>query len=236
MRSAVKLAGLFGVAVLITGCLSPLGLRIDLDDDDCDCDHGTATIHGSGVVASQVRSVHDFHAVAISGVGRLVVDQTGNESLTLTAEDNFLHLIETKVDDGVLYIGWRSNSNISPTEDIVFHVTVDHLSDILASGATEVEILSLQEDYLYVGLSGATSMCGSGLFDVLNIGISGAAAFQGRDLVSREMMVGISGAAYAVVNASEYLHGTVSGVAALKYIGNPRISVSVSGLATIRQY
>lgn len=236
MRSAVKLTGLFGVAVLVTGCLSPFGLRIDVDDDDCNCDDGTPTIHGSGVLASESRSVHDFNAVAISGIGRLVIDQTGSETLTLTAEDNLLPLMEVEVKDGVLYLGWCDNSNISPTKDITLHLTVDHLSEIMASGVTEVEVLSLEEDYLYVGLSGVTTMSGSGLFDVLEIAISGASLYRGQDLASREVIISVSGAANAVVNASEYLGGSVSGVASLRYLGNPRVSVSVSGLATLGQY
>jgi hypothetical protein len=235
MRSAGKLAGVFGLAVMMAGCLSPLGLRIDLDDD-CDCDDGSRTIYGSGVLATETRSVHDFNAVALSGIGRLVIDQTGSESLTLTAEDNLLPLIEVEVEDGVLYIGWQSNANISPKRDITFNLTVDHLAEVLASGATAVEVLSLQEDTFYVGLSGATSMCGSGRFDLLEIGISGAAVYRGQDLAAREMVVGISGAASAIVNASEHLHGSVSGVASLRYLGHPTISVSVSGLATMTAY
>ena len=236
MRSGVKLAGLFGVAVLVTGCLSPSGLRIDLGDDDCNCGDGTATIHGSGVLASESRSVHDFDAVAISGVGRLIIDQTGSETLTLTAEDNLLPLMVVEVKDGVLCLGWRANSNISPTKDIILHLTVDHLSEIMASGVTEVEVLSLEENYLHVGLSGVTSMSGNGLFDVQEIAISGASFYGGQNLASREIIISVSGAAAAVVNASEYLGGSVSGVASLKYLGNPRVSVSVSGLATLGHY
>ena len=82
MRSAVKRAGVIGLAIVLGGCISPLGLRVDLDDD-CDCDDGSHTIHGSGVLATESRAVQDFDKVVLSGIGKLVIEQTPNQDCPL---------------------------------------------------------------------------------------------------------------------------------------------------------
>ena len=39
-------------------------------------------INGSGNIVTESRSVGAFHGVSFSGIGRLVIDQTGTSSLT----------------------------------------------------------------------------------------------------------------------------------------------------------
>ncbi len=68
---------------------------------------------GSGTVVTASRSVSDFHGVSVSGVGQLVLENAGTESLTITADDNILPLLESEVRNGVLMLGPRPNTNLS---------------------------------------------------------------------------------------------------------------------------
>jgi hypothetical protein len=50
------------------------------------------TIKGSGVSKTESRKVEKFNAIVLD-VGSLTVEQTGTESLTVTADDNVLPLL-----------------------------------------------------------------------------------------------------------------------------------------------
>ena len=45
---------------------------------------------GSGQLAAEARQVSGFTKVELTGVGELTIEQTGAESLTISAEDNLL--------------------------------------------------------------------------------------------------------------------------------------------------
>ncbi len=56
-------------------------------------------VRGSGTVASQVRNVRNFHAISLHTSGRLIIEETGTESLTIEAEDNLLPYLTSEVRD-----------------------------------------------------------------------------------------------------------------------------------------
>src|SRR5436190_2283958 len=78
------------------------------------------SIGGSGKIVTDPRTVSGFSAVSLSGGGRLVIDETGTESLTVTTDDNLLRYVTTEVHGDTLELGIDPMTNISPTEDIVF--------------------------------------------------------------------------------------------------------------------
>src|SRR5215212_8679511 len=73
---------------------------------------GCGGVRGSGVMASETRSVSGFSEVALSGTGDVRIAQSGQESLTIEAEDNLLPLLETFVEDGRLTLRTRPGVDI----------------------------------------------------------------------------------------------------------------------------
>jgi hypothetical protein len=51
---------------------------------------GCTITRGSGQLSSESRQVSGFTKVELSGSGELKIEQTGTESLTISAEDNVL--------------------------------------------------------------------------------------------------------------------------------------------------
>jgi hypothetical protein len=189
---------------------------------------------GSGVVVTESRPVSGFTSVSVSGVGEVILDNTGTESLTITAEDNILPLLESEVRNGVLILGPRPNSNLSPTRDIDYRVSYRELTSVLASGVTVVNATGVDAGSFTSTASGVSLIRLSGTADRQTITISGTSTFDAAALTTRLTSVGISGASNVVVNASERLEGNVSGTSTLEYIGNPVIDVNVSGTASVR--
>src|SRR5687767_1144824 len=76
MRSSIAVC--MGVLFILSGC-------------------GLKTVDGSGNVVVEQREVSGFSAVSMSGFGELIIQQTGKESLSITADDNLLPLLTSKV-------------------------------------------------------------------------------------------------------------------------------------------
>jgi Putative auto-transporter adhesin, head GIN domain len=75
-------------SVIVNGCFGP-------------------SISGSGRVMSETRDVSGFSNVSFEGSGRLVIEEGGAESLTVTGDDNLLKYIETEVEGARSCLGRR---------------------------------------------------------------------------------------------------------------------------------
>src|SRR5215208_2438155 len=68
------------------------------------------SVRGSGIAKTETREVNGFSAISFNVIGKVVVTQGKTQSLTVTADDNILPLLETQVNDGTLVIGVKSNT------------------------------------------------------------------------------------------------------------------------------
>src|ERR1044071_4893482 len=85
-------------------------------------------IGGSGKIVTEPRTVSNFSTIKLSGSGQVDIEQTGTESLTVTTDDNLMQYIKTEVRGDTLELGFRDPmTNLRPTQDIVFKLTVKKL-------------------------------------------------------------------------------------------------------------
>jgi len=193
-------------------------------------------IAGSGKIVTEPRTVSDFSAVSLSGSGRMIVEQTGTESLTVTTDDNLLPYIRTEVHGSTLELGTKDPmTNLNPTEDIVFRLTVKKLDDLRISGSGQADVKGLTENQLQVRISGSGDMTGQGAVDDLDLRISGSGSYSGTNLKSRHATVGVSGSGSVVVNASDTLNASVSGSGSVEYVGDPQVTRNVSGSGSVQR-
>src|SRR5262245_28969601 len=87
-------------------------------------------VNGSGQVRTESRTVQNFKAVELSGIGTLVITQGNTEALTIEAEDNILPVLTSDVRAGQLTLGTRNNTHIRPTKPIRYTLTVKDLNAI----------------------------------------------------------------------------------------------------------
>ena len=94
-------------------------------------------VDGSGNVVTESRALGPFHAVSFSGIGHLVLEQTGSPSLTITAEDNIQPLLVSEVVDGRLTLGVAPNTNLGRVQQIEFRLTTPPLDELSSNGSGE---------------------------------------------------------------------------------------------------
>jgi Putative auto-transporter adhesin, head GIN domain len=196
---------------------------------------GGPTIKGSGILKTETRLVEKFTAISVSGSASIVIEQTGQESLELTADDNLLPLFTSEVRDGTLILGVTDGKVSWKGKGPRFKVTVSELKKIKVSGAGSVNATKLDSDSLTISLSGAADGYIAGRSNNLSISISGAGSLNAVDLQTKRATVIVSGAGDVTVNASDELDARVSGAGDIWYVGSPRLQSRVSGAGTIKQ-
>lgn len=204
----------------------------------CGCGGSTSRVTGaatgSGSLATESRPVQGFTGVAVSGAGHLIIEQTGVESLTITADENILPIIRSDVVGDQLILGFDQGASVTTANEVLYRLTVRDLNAIAASGASRVEAHGLGTHALATVFSGASSFNASGVADSHVMVLSGASRCDAPDLNSRNLIATLSGASSGLVRVSDSLAATASGGSILEFYGDPVVVTNVSGGSVVR--
>lgn len=215
-------------AFLISGCFYCDMSGNPFPFSDCNfCE-----IKGNGKIKKEKREITDFTKLEVGGVYRLNIKCGGEPSLTITAEENLLPLIRTRVLGDKLKID--NKKNITTHKDIIIEITVNELNSIECSGAAIIDVKEIDTQEFDVDLSGAACINLEGETKKLHIQLSGAGNFDSSELKAKDVYISVSGAANAIVYASNFLDASVYGVGSIVYYGNPKnTKTNVSGFGSI---
>lgn len=184
---------------------------------------------GSGQLATQSRQVSGFTSVELTGVGELSIDQTGTESLTVSAEDNLLPLLTSRVEGDTLILGKKPNTRIVTSKPITYTLTTKDITGLAVSGSGTINAPKLTTAALRIEISGSGVITTAGNVDDQSLEISGSGRYLADGLTSKTTTAEISGSGTGNVVASNALDVKISGSGTLTYSGNPQVSQTVSG-------
>jgi hypothetical protein len=184
---------------------------------------------GSGQLATQSRQVSGFTSVELTGVGELSIDQAGTESLTVSAEDNLLPLLTSRVEADTLILGKKPNTRIVTSKPITYTLTMKDITGLAVSGSGTINAPKLTTAALRIEISGSGVITTAGNADDQSLEISGSGRYLADGLTSKTTTAEISGSGTANVVASNALDVKISGSGTLTYSGNPQVSQTVSG-------
>jgi hypothetical protein len=216
-----------GALVLVIALFAPLASSAYAERVFPDC------VRGSGNVVSEPRSVNGFSAVTLNGVGKLIIEQTGTESLTVTADDNIVPLLTSEVRDGVLVLDVKPNTCITQAQELTYRVTVADVRAVTLGGAGDVDLQQISVDALDVAINGTGQVTAAGSVDQLAVVLAGTGAFQGENLASRIANARIDGSGSIIVQASDALNAVIAGVGTIEYIGDPQVTQLITGIGAI---
>lgn len=190
-------------------------------------------VHGSGRVKTETRNVSGFSNISLRGSGRVVIEQGGSESVTVTADDNLLNDIEAAVQGNTLVLGEKSGVRLVSFGDVVFKVTLRQLDSLESSGSGTVEAKGLRSPKMRVSLSGSGEISAEGAADDLDVTLSGSGQFHGTGLKSKRTSIDLTGSGNAEVASSETLNVTIRGSGSIMYVGDPRVNRTITGSGSI---
>lgn len=192
-------------------------------------------IKGSGKVIHETRKVAGFTAVSLRGSGRLLIEETGTESLTITAEDNLLPYLTSEVRDTQLILGAKDNANLQPTGEIVYKLTVKHLEEIEVAGSGAVEAKGIHTNRLKATIGGSGDLTVDGKAEHQEITLAGSGNYRADNLKSDTVKIDIAGSGNAALAVHDKLDANILGSGSVEYIGDPAVTQNVLGSGTVRK-
>ncbi len=184
---------------------------------------------GSGNVATESRAVAGFNAVSVRGLAHLIVEQTGAESLQITADDNLLRLIQSEVVDGVLVLGFRPDTNVGTAQEVLYRVTAATLNGLSVSGVSRAEAFGIATEEFTTDVSGVSTAMLLGNAATHRLTVSGVSGLDAPNLESRYVFANASGPSRALIRVSHTLTADVSGFAIIEYLGDPVVTATHTG-------
>lgn len=223
------------LALLATGCTSFThnGSWSYSSDTGTVASSNSTSIEGSGKVKSESRKSKGFTSISLTGMGRVVLEQTEKDSLSVSADDNLLSYLTSEVKNGILTLGIKNNTSFNTHNEIAYKVTVKNLKELNISGSGDIDAKKIKTDKLKVVVSGSGKVTLQGEASTQEINVSGSGSFDGENLKCKTVKIDIAGSGNGVVNASEKLDANISGSGSVEYLGNPTLTQDISGSGSI---
>ena len=195
------------------------------------CNRG---IEGSGDMETQTRDVKPFSRIKSTGSFDIFVKIGGEQSVTVTFDDNLIEFVSTRVRGKTLQI--ESEESFSSRRGCRIEITVPELTSVHLSGSGDVEVIDLNQEFFEYSVSGSGDLRAEGKVQEIEIKVSGSGDIDSRDLEAVDAYVRVSGSGDVRVYATESLDAHVSGSGDIAYYGDPKdVSRHVSGSGSIRK-
>ena len=189
-------------------------------------------LKGSGVPATQVRTVPAFTAVDLAGSNTVTVHVGDKQTVTVHGDDNLIRYVTTTVQGGTLAVGQKRD--FRTTSPMSVEITVPALDAATLSGAGVLAVTGVATGHFTVGAPGSGVLVVTGTATTLDATLSGTGNVRLDGLAAYDATATVSGTGRLLVNASHSLDATVSGVGSIVYSGNPTdVTKNVTGTGSI---
>jgi hypothetical protein len=183
---------------------------------------GCSETAGSGVRATESRSIGAFEQIDASGVDvRVVVDPgAATDKLEVVGDDNLVPLVRTRVDGSRLVVD-VTDYDIDPSAGLVVILRTARLTRIHADRSARVDVRLTATGTLLVDAESSASVTAHGKVDRLEAELTGSASLLAQDLVARDVKLEATGSATAHVCVTGTLDADLSGGSRASYSCDP---------------
>lgn len=206
------------------------------------------------------RPISGINGLKFRAVGKIILTQGDQDSLTINADPEIRSRIRTEIIDGILVISYESDwkdwtgINFIDKGVTTFNLTMKDINSLAISGVGNLDAASITAASLSLSLSGPATitigtlqattlnvdMSGVGSIDIggkcvdQSINLSGAGSYKASRLESERTTVKLSGVGNATIWANEALDASISGAGAVEYYGAAKITQKVSGIGVLK--
>ncbi len=190
---------------------------------------------GSGVCVTEVRAVEPFSRIHVSGSTDVVVEIGNQLRVDVSADDNLIQHLVTRVEDSTLRIG-RDGGNYNFRCGPSVHVNVPSLDGLTISGSADVRVERLEGGSFKLHVSGSADVIANGSVQTLDASVSGSGDLSLFGLEAQDVRVHVSGSGDIEVTALNAIRASVSGSGDVRYRGNPSgQETTVTGSGSIKR-
>jgi hypothetical protein len=192
----------------------------------------STTTEGSGVAATEVRSLPAFSALDMAGTSNVSVRVGGKQAVVVRADDNLIKQVTTEVRGGELVVS--NTGSFKAQTPMTVAVTVPRLEGATLSGSGIVSVEGAEGQDFAVRVPGSGVLTAAGTVDRLDASLGGTGDVRLQGLAAREVTATVSGDGRLQVRASRTLDASVSGTGAIFYSGTPStVTKRVTGTGAI---
>lgn len=222
MKKLIAIIIFLPVLIFLRGCEHD----VVIDGDD-------GGIKGSGNIVSENRTVDECTGVNIINYGTVYITQDNTQSIRVEADDNIIHKVITKKENGILETGLEDGEYSNVTLKI--YVSLKEIKDITITGAGNIEAKEdLQCDDLTGKIDGAGNILLHGNCNSFKAVIIGTGNINAFALKSVNCDARVVGAGICSVYVTNKLTALVSGTGSIIYDGNPvEVQSTISGIGSI---
>jgi hypothetical protein len=202
---------------------------------------------------AEERSVPEFDALDVASGIRVTVEIGPRKPVRVEADDETLSLVETRVEDGALHIGFKPHGSwsgehrvqvsvqtpqlraVSASGGAIVRATFNRAGEtaIEASGGSDVRARGIDAGRLSLHASGGSVFTLQGSADALRLDLSGGSQLHGSDLSVKDVDVNASGGSQGELRANGRIRGSLSGGSELHVRGGARAKVATSGGSSV---
>lgn len=210
-----------------------LGLLTVLATAACGAQQPSTELIGSGVIASEQRTTGTFTILSITAKAVDAYVSIGSPvSVKISADDNIVPLITTKVQSDELTIGL--DRVVSTHLGMRVDVTMPTVTKVKAGPAVKMHLTGMAGSQLDINGAVGSQIMGSGQAAHMSLTLVGGARADLRALEARDVAVLLNGASTAEVLATSSVTGEAHGISHLGVWGqSPSVSVRASEGSTV---
>lgn len=190
-------------------------------------------ISGSGNLITESRDVDSFTKVRSEGVFDVTITQDNSKSVEITADDNIINQVKTKVINNELQLYLDDDFNYSGIT-IRANITTTSLNALTNSGVGNMSVHDVDEN-------GAFSIDNFGTGDIsingsaanLSITDEGTGDILAFNFFIENCSIDIEGSGSVFIHCSDNLDINIEGSGNVHYKGSPAINTSISGSGSV---
>jgi len=181
----------------------------------------TNGVRGSGVPATQTRTVPSFEAINLTGSSSIRVHVGPRQTVVVNADDNLIDRVTTEVRDGVLVVSERGS--FSTDLPLRVDVAVPTLTAVGLIGSGTIDVGGVTARTFTAELPGSGLLTIAGTADQLNATLAGSGNMELGGLTTRFATATVPGSGRLEIRATHSLDASIAGSGQIVYSGHPKL-------------
>ena len=145
-------------------------LFVGCDDMSVSTGDGSNKVKGNGKVTTEVREIGSFDEIILEGVFNVYLLQKEKESVRVETDENLLPFIVTEVENNVLTIKMKDNSEIEKMKKINIYITLVDINNLETKGVGLINCMGqLKLKNIDLSLNGVGATHLNLICDTLNV-------------------------------------------------------------------
>jgi hypothetical protein len=210
-------------------------------------------VSAAAFARTEERAVPQFDALEVASGIRVTAEIGQLRPVRIEADDDVLPLLDIRVVDGALRIGFKPDTRFHGDRRVSVAVQTPELRSVAASGGSmvratftrgrdhaiqasggsELHIRGVDASRLSIQGSGGSILEIEGSADSLDLQMSGGTRLHGRNLALKDILVQASRGSQADLRAEGRIRGSLSGGSGLHVRGGAKSQVAASGGSSV---